>query len=174
MFICFRNQHRNGIITYALLLWFSWVSPVLLCVAVICSFSLYYILPGRHLGCFQLWALRTMLNFLKYVIEFPWIRISGPWSVQSFNFTKQGQMYSTMIESSNEQYIRAPTIIPSLTSRLLPLKHFYPMCNTCIFFPLWNLGGKKKSLPCQNCNYTVLHTRSSSTHYFKCYSEWYL
>ena len=51
-------------------------------------------------------------------------------------------MYSKMIEPRNEQYIRAPTIIP-LTSRLLPLEYFYPMCNTCIFFPLWNLKKKK-------------------------------
>lgn len=103
-----------------------------------CDLFIFIILHSTRqtFGLFSVWVLRTMLNFLKYVTEFPWIRISGPWSVQSFNFTKQGQMYSTMIESSNEQYIRAPTIIPSLTSRLLPLKHFYPMCNTCIFFPL--------------------------------------
>lgn len=95
---------------------------MLLCVAVICSFSLYYnlfILPGRWtFRLFSVWALRksAMLNFLKCVTEsFRGMELVGRRVCRASTSPDKANLYSKMIEPT-EQYIRAPTIIPSLTS----------------------------------------------------------
>ena len=121
-----------------------------ICVVVCgCDLFIFIILRSIHstrwtFGLFSAWALRksTMLNFLKCVIEsFRGLELVGRRVCRASTSPDKANLYSKMIEPT-EQYIRAPTIIPSLTSWLLPLEYFYPMCNICIFFPLWNFFKK--------------------------------